>query len=179
MKGKMFRALGVGAALLLPASGVALLTAGTAGAALTQSHVKAKFSFKNSTGKSIGTATCAQAAMSNTIPCTTTGTAGTGTGSISTLKTGATISGKHLLLGTTVDFDITALGTHCTILLGTTVTLTKTTTATSATNGEYVGTATIGSNVTVSPTTNTTCQGVRTEILNGTFHASISPNTTP
>lgn len=174
MKSKLLRTLGVSAALLLPAGGVAMFTASTAGA--NDSHVKASFSFSK-TGGVHGKATCATHAFDNTIPCTTSGSTGAGTGSIKTL-TKVTFSGTSVSLTDAVSFKVSTgtPPTYCTINLGAAVHLTLTTTTRSTTYGEYVGTATVNvPPATVSPTT-ATCRGLLTAITGGTFHVSISPS---
>lgn len=176
MKGRLIRALGVGAALLLPVGGVALLGTTTAGAALTTSHVKAKFSFKTSSGTTLGSATCTTQSLTTTTNCTTAGATGPGTGTINNLKSGGTITGTTLTLSTSVTFTVTTAGTACTIHLGRALVLKKTTNHHSTTFGEYVGTARITvPPATVTPTS-TTCTALLSTLKTGTFHASVSPS---
>lgn len=174
MNSKLFRALGVSAALLIPAGSAALFGVSTAGAALPTSSISAAFQFKVST-VTVGTATCPSQTLSNKVTCTTTGAQGKGKGSINDLKTGGTLLTRKtvLVLDTTVSFTVpvkngTNVTVSCTIKLGHSVTLNETT----ATNHVYVGTSTL-SHATVTPNTSP-CSTTLTTIKTGKFTATIT-----
>lgn len=163
----------VATVLGLVGGGFALAT--PAGA--TTYHVTAQFSVTSSGGTLLGSATCAGTAVTiytgdtPTIPCTTSGSTGPGTGAITfqhrsgkILKTGTT-----LVVDTTVGFRVTVAGTQCILYLGTTLTLAATPTNT------YSGSAAIAvppANVT--PTGIPACVDLLNVVAGGTFSMAMT-----
>lgn len=168
MKGRLIRALGVGAALLLPLGGAAFLGAGTAGASNPSGNAKSHFTFSTSGNTTHGTATCATQTIKATMTCTTTSSSGTTPAHLKTFtKTTETTGSRPHLKLTNAKFELKYDGTTCTIKLSGIDLTTYTSTAKT-----FTGTATIAS-PTITGGTHCTST-LKTFITHGKFTATIT-----